>query len=337
MSSAAPGSETVAPDLQRVSIVVPVYQGERTLEPLLAEIEPLTAPGATPRGRRFQVAEVILVHDGAIDNSHAVMESLAARLPFVTNVWLSRNFGQHPATLAGMAATSADWVVTLDEDGQQNPADIGGLLDAALEVDAPLVYGQALNPPPHGLVRNTLSRLAKTLSAVIVGNRQMAHFNSYRLVRGDIARSLAAYCGHGVYLDVALAWVVGRWATGPVTLRPDRRFRPSGYTFRALLAHFGRLILTAGTRPLRLISVVGFLAVLVGAGLSAVIVWARLRHQIPVQGYASLIVVICFFSGVVLFSLGIIAEYLALSLTTGMGRPLYVTVSRPHRPDRPRA
>jgi hypothetical protein len=65
-------------------------------------------------------------------------------------------------------------------------------------------------------------------------------------------------------------------------------------------------------------------------------VWARLKHQIPVQGYTSLIVVICFFSGVVLFSLGIIAEYLALTLTTGMGRPLYVTVSRPHRPDRSR-
>lgn len=61
--------------------------------------------------------------------------------------------------------------------------------------------------------------------------------------------------------------------------------------------------------------------------------WARLRHQIPVQDYTSLVVVICFFSGVVLFSLGIIAEYLAVTLTTGMGRPLYVTVSRPHRPD----
>ena len=319
-----------------MSIVVPVYQGERTLEPLLAEIEPLTAPGATPRGRRFHVAEVILVHDGAIDDSHTVMESLAARLPFVTNVWLSRNFGQHPATLAGMAATSADWVVTLDEDGQQNPADIGGLLDAALEVDAPWSTGR------RSIRRRTASSATRSAAWPrpcrwrSSGTAQMAHFNSYRLVRGDIARSLAAYCGHGVYLDVALAWVVGRWATGPVTLRPDRRFRPSGYTFRRLFAHFGRLILTAGTRPLRLISVVGFLAVLAGAGLSAVIVCGALRHQIPVQGYTSLIVVICFFSGVVLFSLGIIAEYLALSLTTGMGRPLYVTVSRPHRPDRPR-
>jgi undecaprenyl-phosphate 4-deoxy-4-formamido-L-arabinose transferase len=328
MSPAASGHEPA--EIHRLSIVVPVYQGEHTLDLLLAEIEPLTAPRATPRGRPFRVAEVILVHDGAIDNSHVVMESLAARLPFVALVWLSRNFGQHPATLAGMAATSADWVVTLDEDGQQDPNDLGSLLDAALDAGAPLVYGQPRNQAYHGLVRNTLSKLAKALAMVIVGNRQMAHFNSFRLVRGDIARSLAAYCGPGVYLDVALAWMVARWTTGPVTLRPDRG-RASGYTFRTLLAHFGRLVLSAGTRPLRLISIVGFLSTLFGAGLSAVIVWARLRHQIPVQGYASLIVVISFFSGIVLVSLGIIAEYLAVTLTAAMGRPLYVTVSRPPR------
>ena len=332
MSSAASGREVTAPEIQRLSVVVPVYQGERTLDLLMEEIAPLTTPRPTPRGRPFQVVEVVLVHDGAIDNSHVVMESLAAKYPFVSLVWLSRNFGQHPATLAGMAATSADWVATLDEDGQQDPADMGTLLDAAFDAGVPLVYGQALNQPSHGLVRNTLSRLTKALSVVIVGNPQMAQFNSFRLVRGDIARSLAAYCGHGVYLDVALAWVVGRWATGPVTLRPDRG-RPSGYTPRRLLAHFGRLLLTAGTRPLRLISVLGVLSILLGAGLSIVIVWARLRHQIPVQGYTSLFVVICFFFGVVLFSLGIIAEYLAVTLTTGMGRPLYVTVSRPHRAD----
>jgi purine-cytosine permease-like protein len=87
--------------------------------------------------------------------------------------------------------------------------DIARLLDAAFDAGAPLVYGQALNQPSHGFVRNTFSRLAKTLTALVVGNRQLAQFNSFRLVRGDIARSLAAYCGHGVYLDVALAWVVG--------------------------------------------------------------------------------------------------------------------------------
>jgi glycosyltransferase involved in cell wall biosynthesis len=126
------GEASTASSVLRLSIVVPVFQGERTLEPLLAEIEPLTKPGETPRGRRFQVAEVVLVHDGAIDDSQAVMLALASHFPFVTLVWLSRNFGQHPATLAGMSVASADWVATLDEDGQQDPAELGPMLDRAL-------------------------------------------------------------------------------------------------------------------------------------------------------------------------------------------------------------
>ena len=80
----------------------------------------------------------------------------------------------------------------------------------------------------------------------------------------------------------------------------------------------------------------GGIAILFGIALSLVLAWARLRHQIPVQGYTSLVVVICFFSGVVLFSLGVIAEYLAVMVSAGMGRPLYVTVSRPDRLDHPR-
>jgi undecaprenyl-phosphate 4-deoxy-4-formamido-L-arabinose transferase len=320
----------VTPEVQQLSIVVPVYQGERTLEALLAEIEPHTKTRDTPGGRRYRVAEVVLVHDGAIDDSDVVMEALAARFPFVALVWLSRNFGQHPATIAGMSGASADWVATLDEDGQQDPDDLGRMLDAALDADAALVYGAPRNAPSHGLVRNALSRFVKRASALIVGDPQMAHFNSFRLVRGDIARTLAAYCGHGVYLDVGLAWVVGRWTTCPVSLRPDRG-RPSGYTFGKLAEHFGRLILTAGTRPLRVIALLGFLSVLVAIGLSALMVWRKITLQIPVQGYTSLIVVICFFSGVILFSLGIIAEYLAQGLAMAMGRPLYVTVSRPFR------
>ena len=318
----------------KLSIVVPVYQGERTLDALLAEIEPLVAPQVTPRGHPFRVVDVVLVHDGAVDGSHIVMERLAERLPFVTTVWLSRNYGQHAASLAGMAATTGDWVATVDEDGQMNPAELGLMLDAALHDAAPVVYAAPTNPPPHGFLRNLLSRSVKVGVARIVGNPQIVDFHSFRLVRGDIARSLAAYCGHGVYLDVALSWIVDSWTTCPVTLRAERE-RPSGYSFGKLFAHFGKLVLTAGTRPLRLISIFGVLSIVVGLVLSAAMVWLRLTRQIPVAGYTSLLVTMCFFSGGILFSLGVIAEYLAVTLSMAMGRPLFVTVSRPPGQDRP--
>src|SRR6478736_4760799 len=111
-----------------ISVVVPVYQGEHTLEALAEEIRPLTSPQRSPGGERFRVIEVILVHDGARDGSDAVMTSLAERHPFVIPVWLSRNYGQHAATLAGMACSTGEWVATIDEDGQQDPADLGRFL-----------------------------------------------------------------------------------------------------------------------------------------------------------------------------------------------------------------
>ena len=90
----------------------------------------------------------ILVHDGALDASGLqVMKELAMRYPFVRPIWLSRNFGQHPATFAGLASTVGQWVVTLDEDGQQDPRDIAKLLDAALEARTRLVYASPTNAP----------------------------------------------------------------------------------------------------------------------------------------------------------------------------------------------
>src|SRR6266496_3228231 len=230
--------------LHEVSMVVPVYQGEHTLEALAGEIAPLTLSPTTPGGRRFRVAELVLVHDGAADGSADVMKALGARHPFVRLVWLSRNYGQHPATLAGMASTVAEWVATLDEDGQQDPRDVGRLLDEALDHRARLVYARPTNEPPHGFVRNRLSALTKWTSVRVLGSG-IGAFNSFRLIEGEVARGVAAYCGANVYLDVALSWVVGSARHCPVALRRERG-RPSGYTLKRLLRHFWQLVLTSG-------------------------------------------------------------------------------------------
>src|SRR5665647_3028983 len=126
-STTAPGRTP-----HRVSIVIPVYQGEHTLTALVKEIALLTVPTPTANGHEFQVVELLLVNDHGPDRSDEVIRELAAAHDFIRPVWLSRNFGQHPATLAGMASSSGDWIVTMDEDGQHDPADIGNFLDVAL-------------------------------------------------------------------------------------------------------------------------------------------------------------------------------------------------------------
>ncbi|HLX78616.1 MAG TPA: glycosyltransferase, partial [Acidimicrobiales bacterium] len=144
-----------------ISIVVPVYRGEATLDSLINEIRPLTEGVRTPQGAPMLVAEVVLVHDNGPDASHEVIRRLAKETSFIRPVWLSRNFGQHAATIAGMSSTGSEWIVTLDEDGQFDPDDIGKLLDVALVERAQLVYGTSTNPPPHGAFRNLCSAAVK--------------------------------------------------------------------------------------------------------------------------------------------------------------------------------
>lgn len=323
-------SQVIQQEEVRVSVVVPTYAGANTLPRLVEELLPFCSPVTTPGGLAYRISEIILVHDCGPDRSDLCLEALAAKHQVVRPLWLSRNFGQHAATLAGMASAAGDWIVTLDEDGQQNPRDIARMLDMAIGNNLQLVYAKPTNPPPHGFWRNAASRLVKTISVNVLGLNSLGRFNSFRMVDGEVGRALAAYCGHGVYLDVGLSWVASRVGHCPVQLREEFG-RPSGYSLLKLIAHFWALILTTGTRPLRMITLTGLLSILVACGVAVWVLISKLFGDIPVQGWASLVIVVSFFSGAILMSLGVIAEYLAVTMGIAMGRPLYVISSKPSR------
>jgi glycosyltransferase involved in cell wall biosynthesis len=320
-----------APLLHRLSVVIPVYRGESTLPTIVAEIAALAVECMTPGGHRAIVPEVLLAHDCGPDRSDTTLEALAAQYPFVIPVWLTRNYGQHAATMAGMSSATGDWVVTLDEDGQQDPADILLMLDAAIGKGLQLVYAQPLNPPPHGWLRNLFSRTAKGISTRMLGNKSIGKFNSFRLIDGELARTLAAYCGNGVYLDVGLFWITARIGHCKVMLRNELD-RPSGYSYFKLLGHFWGLILTTGTRPLRLITIVGMASMLLAMAIAVFALYGKFVGNVPIQGWASLVVVVSFFSGTILAALGVISEYMAVTMGIAMGKPLYVVSSKPVRP-----
>ena len=314
--------------VHRISIVIPVYQGELTLHSVIEEIRPLTNAFTTAAGNLARVDEVVLAYDRGPDDSARVIRELAASVPWVKPVWLSRNFGQHAATLAGMASSGGEWIATIDEDGQHNPREIEVLLDRALSERADLVYASPVNRAPHGFVRNAASKASKRTLESVLGGGPASHFNSFRLVLGEIGRSVAAYAGTGVYLDVALSWVADRVVTAPVTLRTEGD-RPSGYSYRRLFAHFWRMVLTSGTRGLRLVTAVGVIFFLGGIVFALYLTVTRfVSGDIP-DGWTSQMVLTALGTGVILVSLGIIAEYLGLAVSTALGKPAYLIVRDP--------
>lgn len=305
--------------------MIPVFDGAATLPALVAELEGLTGDSRTPQGVRFAVDEVLLVWDGGSKASAEVAAQLAAQYSWVRVVWLSRNFGQHAATLAGMSSSGGQWVVTMDEDGQHDPADIGTLLDAAVQQEAQLVYAAPTNPRPHGFVRNSASGLARWFFRRVTGDTAITNFHSYRLIDGEVARSTAAYTGPGVYLDVALSWVVARVTTSPVAMRDEGR-PASNYSTRRLLQHFGRLVVSSGTRPLVWVSTIGFVFFTIGVLYSIWVVANRLFGETAPEGWTSSFIATLIVGGLILFSLGIIAQYLRAAVNMSLGKPLYVVV-----------
>lgn len=318
----------VQPYVHRISIVIPVYQGERTLSSVIDEIRPLVEGFTTAAGHSARVDEVVLAYDRGPDDSARVIRALARDITWVKPVWLSRNFGQHAATMAGMASSGGEWIVTLDEDGQHDPRQIGVLLDSALTQHADVVYADPLNRAPHGFVRNTASRTSKRLLETTLGGGRASHFNSFRLVLGEIGRSVSAYAGQGVYLDVALSWVAARVVTAPVTLREEGN-RPSGYSYRRLFAHFWRMVLTSGTRGLRLVTAAGVVFFVGGVIFALYLVIARIVSGDIPEGWTSQMVLSALGTGVILVSLGIIAEYLGVAVSAALGKPAYLIVRDP--------
>ena len=313
--------------MHNISVVIPVYRGESTLASTVTEILKYSADSITPGGAEYRISEILIVHDNGPDDSEEVIRSLCIERERVRAVWLSRNFGQHAATLAGMASSAGDWVVTLDEDGQHDPADIAGMLDAALANRAQVVYGRPLNPPPHGWFRNFASRVSKAIAVRLSGSPHAAEFNSYRLMLGSVARGVAAYAGPGVYLDVALGWVAGKYATSPITLRGEQR--ASGYSFRSLASHFWRLVISSGTRLLRVVTVAGVALAIIGILAAVWIIVIKLGFGINSEGWASTVVFMLVGFGAILFALGIIAEYVGANVNMAMGKPAYVITTDP--------
>ncbi len=304
--------------------------GAETIERLADELLQFRTRGKTQSGTEFVLTELVFAHDCGPDDSDEVIRRLTTKYDFVRAVWLSRNFGQHAATLAGMASTSADWIITMDEDGQHDPNSIGMMLDQAVTSHSQVVYGAPAKSTAHSRMRNLTSVGAKRIASLLSGSNTPLLFSSFRLISGEIGRSLAAYAGPSVYLDVALSWIANRATVVNVNYREERRPN-SGYSYRRLLGHFWKLALTTGTRPLRYVSIGGGLISLAGIALAIRIVIDKIYFGISATGWASVAVAVMTLGGFTLLALGVIAEYIGLIVRSTFGQPTYLAIRDPKK------
>ena len=212
-----------------VSVVVPVYNGARTLPQLVARI--IAVSDATPS---LRVVEIVLVDDASHDDSWVVIARLAGEHPRVRGVGLPHNVGQHAALRVGILRSVGDVVVTMDDDLQHLPEEIPPLV-AGLGSGVDLAYGRPV-VDEHGIVRNLASRGVKWAVAAAAGSKVPQLGSGFRAMRGSLRTGLGEQAPPYASLDVALARLTTRMVAVPVAMR-QRQHGRSNYTPGALMHH----------------------------------------------------------------------------------------------------
>ncbi|MBO9186491.1 glycosyltransferase [Rhizobium sp. E27B/91] len=314
-----------------VSVVVPIYSGQDYVNELIEQLASVRK-GWRDRQVPLDLTEVILVDDSAIDGSPALIDELALAYGWVTAVHLMRNFGQHAATIAGILHSSGDWIVTMDEDLQHSPFEIETLLKAATCSGSDIIYAKPVNKVHEDRARDWSSRGFKRLMVLMTGNANIAHFNSYRLLRGPLARAASSVCGYDTYFDIALSWFSNRVQVLHLDLK-DRRFiesGKSGYNFSRLMTHARKLLLSSQVKMLRIFGLLGFAVVLASifGGLFVLFEKMVTPPREIVIGWSSLMFTILFFGGTITSMVALVLEYLSTLVQAAHGKPIFFVVDR---------
>jgi glycosyltransferase involved in cell wall biosynthesis len=299
-------------DSVKYSVVVPVYNSELSLEELFASIKSIFEA----RGETF---EVIFVEDCGQDGSWEVIRKLKEEFPeLITAVKLSRNFGQHNATFCGFGFVRGKLIITIDDDLQTPPDEITKLIDTYDRTQADLVYGFSGNKH-HSAIRNLGSQSLKTSAKVF--HNSPGEGSSFRLLNADLAGKILHHRQNFIFLDEMLLWYTNDIAFVEVKHLP-RKYRQSGYSLTNLVKLFANLVLYYTMVPLKILVYGGFIISLVTFFFGLYFILKKMVYNVPL-GYTSLIVTILFSTSIILFSLGVLGEYLSRIYQVQNRKPTY--------------
>jgi len=304
-----------------LSIVVPVYNEEANLEPLIQEIKSVLEPTGTDY-------EIIIVDDGSSDGSYPLLSRLYRKDPRLKILCLKRNFGQTAAVAAGFAHAQGTVIIAMDGDGQNDPGDIPALLKK-LEEGYDLISGWRFPRADPFLSRRLPSQIANRLISWITQVKLHDYGCTLKALRREIAQDLKLY-GEMHRFIPAMAYERGaKIAEIQVHHRP-RRWGKSKYgiarTFRVILDLVTvKFLLSYSTRPLHIFGLIGLSSGAIGFVTAVYLTVQKIFYGIDIGGrplllLAALLILI----GVQFISMGLLGEMLARTYHESQGKPIYV-------------
>lgn len=306
-------TETTSPF--RLSVALPLYNEEEVLPELLERL------GAVLDDLEGGPHEIVCVDDGSRDRTAEMLEEAARSDPRLVLVKLSRNFGHQAAFSAALDHVTGDAVVMMDADLQDPPEVIPEFVERWRE-GYDVVYARRARRKESWLLRLSyfvFYRLLSTMSDV----RLPLDAGDFALLSRRVVDTLRSAPERHRYLRGLRSWA-GFRQVGVEVERARRAAGRSKYTPRKLFRLAFDGIFSFTVAPLRFAAAVGALAVLLTGAYGAYALYAKLFLDRSPQGFTALILTVIFVSGVNLFFLGVIGEYVGRIYQETKARPLYV-------------
>lgn len=306
-------------------LVIPCYNEE--------EVLPVTAPIFLAKLRDLIAAEeisdfsrVLFVNDGSKDNTWDIIRSLSKEDKHFSGISLSRNMGHQNALLAGLmeAKAQCDVTISIDCDGQDDINAVDKML-AAYKEGNEIVYGvRDSRDSDTFFKRNSAQLFYKLLNRL--GADTVYNHADYRLMSSKALNELERFKEVNIYLR-GMVPMVGFSSTSVYYDRTERVAGKSHYSVKKMLKLAFNGITSLSTKPIHLITVLGFFVML----LSVIgIIWSVISYFMSstVAGWASLVAIICFFGGAQILCIGVIGEYIGKMYMETKGRPRYIISDR---------
>ena len=299
-----------------LSIVSPVYQAEEIVDELVKRIVTVVA-------KITDDFEIILVEDGSQDQSWERIKTNCEVDARIKGIKLSRNFGQHYAISAGLEQSAGDYVVVMDCDLQDNPEYIPSLIEKSL-AGFDIVF-TTHEVRKHGKIKNLFAQLFHMTFNWLLSDHNLQSSGQYGAFSLLSRKVVKAYCEFNDYHRHYLSTV--RWlgfSKSQIIVEHELRYAgKTSYSVGKLIKLAIDGIISQTEKMLKFSIYTGFCFVLIGLAAIVYIVIESLINGFQ-PGWASLIVVIVFATGLILSSLGIVSIYIGKIFEQTKRRPLFL-------------
>lgn len=299
--------------MKKVSIVIGLYNSEKTIEAVLKEIEDAFA------GNREYSYEVVLVDDYSPDNVYELVRKIAENDSRIKVIHLSKNVGQTNAVIEGYRFADGDFVVEMDDDLQMPAIEILNMLKVLEEGNYDVVFAKYPQQKENAF-RRFGSKVNNKMTEIMLGKPSNIRVNSFFVMRKFVRDAFVEYSNNYPYLYGIIFGITKNVANVEVQHR-ERTNGKSNYTFKKLLGLWMNGFLNFSVQPLRMAIHLGALITAVSFLVIIVLIIQRILFDTKSVGWTSLMITIIFFSGIQLIGIGILGEYIGRLYISNSGLP----------------